>query len=116
MGKTKLTALERVNSDNYENNFYELNEKMYCIACKSVVNHARKSVIDKHLTSASHIRKENLTNLILDNITQPNLTKNKDINLELTKAFVEADIPLEKINKLHNFLKEFCNEGKLNIY
>ncbi|CAG8838222.1 31597_t:CDS:1, partial [Racocetra persica] len=47
-----------------------------------------------------------------DNINQPDITK-QDINIALAKAFVEADIPLEKINKLLNFFKEYCIKGKL---
>ncbi|CAG8759491.1 23505_t:CDS:1, partial [Dentiscutata erythropus] len=54
MGKTKFTALERVNSNDYKDDFYESNNKMFCIACKTTVNYTKKSVIDNHLNSTSH--------------------------------------------------------------
>ncbi|CAG8646323.1 10775_t:CDS:2, partial [Scutellospora calospora] len=58
--KTKFTALERLNSNDYKDNFYESNNKMFCIACKKVVNHSRKSVIDNYLNSESHKNKKHL--------------------------------------------------------
>ncbi|CAG8638371.1 8921_t:CDS:1, partial [Dentiscutata erythropus] len=60
MGKTKFTALERINSNDYKEDFYESNNKMFCIACKTVANHARKSIINNHLNSASHKNKKSV--------------------------------------------------------
>lgn len=117
MGKAKVTALERVNSNSYKDDFYESNDKMFCIVCKHVVNHIKKSTIDNHLNSASHKRRKNLKLSLDQPKDQPNIAERQNINLALAKAFVEADIPLEKINKLQNFFKEYCIEGKLiNIY
>ncbi|CAG8714688.1 33835_t:CDS:2, partial [Racocetra persica] len=79
MGKTKFTALERVNSNDYKDDFYESNNK-----------------IKKHLIGAS----------------SRNITK-QEINIALVKAFVEADIPLKKVNKLQTFFKEYCIEENM---
>ena len=37
--------------------------------------------------------------------------KQKTIVYNLVDAFVTADIPLEKIDKLQNWLRKNCNEG-----
>ena len=111
MGKAKITAIERVNS--YKDDFYELNDRMFCIFCKHVVNHTKKSTIDNHLNSTSHKQKKSNINTYPNEKSQLKLAKKQDINLALTKAFVEADIPLEKINRLQNFLREYCIEGNL---
>ncbi|CAG8798629.1 16098_t:CDS:1, partial [Dentiscutata erythropus] len=61
MEKIKFTALEHINSnDSYKDDFYESNDKMFCITCKVAVNHARKSVIDNHLNLATHKNKKSL--------------------------------------------------------
>ncbi|CAG8841704.1 31334_t:CDS:1, partial [Racocetra persica] len=73
--------LERVNSDNYNDNFYESNDQMFCIACRRVVNHARKSVIDNHLNLVSYQKRKHLIESS-DNINQPDITK-QDINIAL---------------------------------
>ncbi|CAG8849230.1 29353_t:CDS:1, partial [Racocetra persica] len=41
-----------------------------------------------------------------------NITK-QEINIVLVKAFAEANILLEKVNKLQTFFKEYCIEDKL---
>ncbi|CAG8839716.1 10288_t:CDS:1, partial [Racocetra persica] len=84
--------------------FYESNNKMFCIACKTTVNYAKKSVINNHLNLTSHKSKKRLIGASSRNITK------QEINIALVKAFAEADILLEKVNKLQTFFKEYCIE------
>ncbi len=41
----------------------------------------------------------------------PSTAERKEFVLDLTKALVEADIPIEKASKLAAFLQKYCKQG-----
>ncbi|CAG8480761.1 38267_t:CDS:2 [Gigaspora margarita] len=103
MGKTKFTALEHINSNDFKDDFYESNNKMFCIACKTVVNHARKSVIDNPLNSALHKNKEHLTeassstssnqeNINLSSLNNSDILEISESNLLENEIWTEEEI------------------------
>ncbi|CAG8790822.1 8138_t:CDS:1, partial [Dentiscutata erythropus] len=83
MEKVKIIALEHINSNNYIDDFYESNSQMFCIACRHIVNHTKKSIINNHLNSTTHKNRKNMR--LLSN--EPNIVERQDINLALAKAF-----------------------------
>ena len=49
-----VSTFQRAKEKNYKNDFYADGTKLFCIACKHVVDHKWKSTIDNHLESNSH--------------------------------------------------------------
>lgn len=88
-----------------------------CRFCDSINFHA-KNTVTAHIDSKIHIRnkkrkkrankKRQQTIQLL--LMHPKQKKNIICNL-VVDAFVAADIPLEKVDKLQNWLHEHCNEG-----
>ena len=120
-----VTASERlVKNSNFKSHFRLENKKLLCIFCNHVVSHERKSILEAHIKSPTHLKKmrevesgiEPLQTTI-PSIYQIRLEK-QEINLHLVEAFTKADIPLEKIDKLKPFFTEFCYNGKIlfNVY
>jgi len=115
-----VSAFQRAKEKNYKDDFYADGTKLFCIACKHVVDHKQKSTIDNHLESNSHkknkLEAQNSSRVIPRQQTITSLHKNisecQEININLVKAFVEANIPLEKIDSLKSFFRENFKEGK----
>jgi hypothetical protein len=103
----------------YKEDFYADNNKLFCKYCSHIVNHERKSTLDEHLRTQVHASKKqasiNNNNNNSHQTTLPTYQKKiiekQKINYELVEAFAEANIPLEKIEKLKPFLKNNCQNG-----
>ena len=115
-----VTASERLSKNSsFQIHFRLENGKLYYKFYNHIVKHERKSVVESHISSPTHLKKkreveagaETLQTTIL-NIYQVRSKKQK-INLYIVEAFSKADILLEKIDKLKPFLIEFCNNGKI---
>ena len=107
----------RLENSEYKKNFYVDGQKLFCEFCQHVLDHKKKSTLDTHLKSDKHkknVRKAE--NRIRDHQTTLNVNNNElnereVINTALVKAFTQADIPLEKVDKLKDFFLEFCRNG-----
>ncbi|GBC02652.1 hypothetical protein RclHR1_04730013 [Rhizophagus clarus] len=98
------SAIERVlENPEYVKSFYVDNEKLFCDVCQNtVLDHTKKYTIDKHLKSKKHI--SNAEKKRIDN-------EREQMNVALVKSFIQADIPLEKVDKLKSFFQEYCVNG-----
>ncbi|CAB4439617.1 unnamed protein product [Rhizophagus irregularis] len=76
-----VTAFSR--AQEFSEDFFADNGKLMCRFCNHSINFQTKNTVTTHIGSKTHI---------LD-------------------AFVAADIPLEKVDKLQNWLREYCIEG-----
>ncbi|GBC10065.1 hypothetical protein RclHR1_09300012 [Rhizophagus clarus] len=100
-----------------EDFFVDNGKLMYCF-CDHSINFQTKNTITAHIGSKTHLRnkKEKKEQQIkkrqptIQTILNASEIKKTVIN-NLVDAFVTADIPLEKIDKLQNWLRENCNEG-----
>ncbi|EXX64439.1 hypothetical protein RirG_142700 [Rhizophagus irregularis DAOM 197198w] len=89
-----------------------------CRFCDHSINFQTKNTITAHIGSKTHIRNKNEKKEQQIKKRQPTIQtilnaseiKKTAVN-NLVDAFVTADIPLEKIDKLQNWLCENCNEG-----
>lgn len=97
---------------NFNEDFYIENNKLYCISCKHIVNHSRKSILDDHLKSKNHKNKKHNSKTGQETATSSSSEKH-EINYDLVKAFAAADIPLEKVEKLQPFFLKHCKNGKI---
>jgi hypothetical protein len=115
-----VSASERLSKNSqFKIHFRLENKKLYCKFCNHVVNHERKSVIEAHINSPTHLKKKREVDEGTEALqtTIPNIyqirSEKQEINLHLVEAFTKADIPLEKIDKLKPFFIKYCNNGKI---
>jgi hypothetical protein len=125
-----ISASDRVRySKLYQEEFYVDGVKLFCRSCNVLINHDRKTTLDSHLESQKHKKAKNLSKgsgiitkqTTLTGTYKQVITENEQINIDLVKIMCEADIPLEKLNKLKPFLLKYCKNGiyhiiYLNIY
>ncbi len=115
-----VTASERLSKNSsFQIHFRLENKTLYCKFCNHIVNHERKSVVENHINSPTHLKKKRevkadaeVLQTTISSIYQVRSEK-QEINLHLVEAFTKADIPLEKIDKLKPFLINFCKNGKI---
>ncbi|GBC10765.1 hypothetical protein RclHR1_09890005 [Rhizophagus clarus] len=111
-----VTAASRVRE--FPEDFFVDNGKLICCFCDHSINFQTKNTITAHIGSKTHLRnkKEKKEQQIkkrqptIQTILNASEIKKTVIN-NLVDAFVTTDIPLEKIDKLQNWLRENCNEG-----
>ncbi|CAB4394486.1 unnamed protein product [Rhizophagus irregularis] len=102
----------------FSEDFFADNGKLMCRFCDHSINFQTKNTITAHIGSKTHIRNKNEKKEQQIKKRQPTIQtilnaseiKKTAVN-NLVDAFVTADIPLEKIDKLQNWLCENCNEG-----
>ncbi|CAB4382205.1 unnamed protein product [Rhizophagus irregularis] len=86
-----------------------------CRFCDHSINFQTKNTITAHIGSKTHIRNKNEKKEQQIKKRQPTiqtiLNASETAVNNLVDAFVTADIPLEKIDKLQNWLRKNCNEG-----
>ena len=97
----------------YQEDFYIDNNKLYCILCKHIINYSRKSILNNHLKSKNHKNKKQNLTTNQETIIFSSSSEKQEINYDLVKVFAAADIPLEKIEKLHSFFFKYCKNGKI---
>ncbi|RHZ53786.1 hypothetical protein Glove_437g46 [Diversispora epigaea] len=94
------------------------NNKLFYKFCNISIGWQNKATITTHINSKVH--KDSRRSYIAANrndrqqslhTTMVVADGRKQIIHDLVKAWVEADIPLEKINKLRDFFKKYCKEG-----
>ncbi|CAJ0630307.1 7639_t:CDS:2 [Entrophospora sp. SA101] len=93
-----VSAFQRAKEKNYKDDFYADGTKLFCIACRHVVDHKQNS-------SRAIPRQQTITSL------HKNISECQGININLVKTLVKANIPLEKIDSLKSFFKENFKEG-----
>jgi len=113
-----VTASERVNSIQlYKDNYYVSGIIMFCKFCNITIDHKNKSKVDQHLNTKKH--KNNKTAIERRNIQvnnkQNTISEKDELNLELVKIFIAANILLEKVDKLRPFFCKYCKNGMLNL-
>ncbi|RHZ57261.1 hypothetical protein Glove_391g13 [Diversispora epigaea] len=102
----------------FSDHFFADNGKLMCRFCDHSINFQTKNTITAHIGSKTHIRnKEEKENQqikkrqpTIQTLINTSETKKTIIN-NLVEAFVMADIPLEKVDKLQKWLCENCREG-----
>jgi len=114
----KVTAADRVRS--YPRGTLHVDDSLlFCSTCNVVIDHSRKHKIDKHLESASHIRKaqnsvgkQQTLKTAFECKTTRQVEKVK-ICQAWIKACCAANIPLHKSdnNELRNFLQSKVSNG-----
>jgi hypothetical protein len=112
-----INATERQREcDLYKENFYVEGNKLFCVFCNCVIDHTKKSLLDQHLKTEKH--KDNQSKekpprqLTLTGSINNFLNDRDTINKDLVRAFTQANIPLEKVDKLKPFLTQYCRNGK----
>ena len=115
-----VIASERLSKNSsFQIHFHLENKTLYCKFCNHIVNHERKSVVENHINSPTHLKKKREVEAGTEALqtTIPSIyqvrSEKQEINLHLVEAFTKADIPLEKIDKLKPFLINFCKNGKI---
>lgn len=98
--------------------FYAENDHMYCRTCNMVVEHVRKTTVDRHLTSKTHklkvdnskaseenqrLRMQSMATVV-QHSTAAALTR-KELDTDLCRTFLTCNIPLEKVD--HPALRDF---------
>jgi hypothetical protein len=109
-----IFPIDRINqNEEYKNNFYIDNKNLLCTFCKCILNYKNKFLLDQHLKTNKHKNnqqkaEENQIDLYINNTNKKEYEK---INIDLICALTQANIPLEKINKLKPFLLKYCKNG-----
>jgi hypothetical protein len=86
-----------------------VSESLFCNLCCTTIDFSRKSSVDSHRNSKRHQSAMKASGLVLSDAKQEFLT---DVTPDLTKDFIltflEADIPLSKLNRprMKNFFKK----------
>jgi hypothetical protein len=103
----------------FPNTFEVLNNTLVCLFCGHSVSWEHKVSISTHVNSKTHIKNKKNHEAATRNIySQQTLEgvlsvaeSKKAVVKDLVKAFVKANIPLEKVNALQPFLRKYCREG-----
>ncbi|CAG8850005.1 24087_t:CDS:1, partial [Racocetra persica] len=105
---------DRINeNEEYKNSFYVDDKKLFCTFCKVIINHRNKFLLDQHLNTSKHrLNKckakdpEGTSQITFDSNTCRE--EREMINVDLVHALIQANILLEKIDKLKLFLLKHC--------
>jgi hypothetical protein len=102
----------------FPNTFEVLNNTLVCLFCGHSVSWEHKVSISTHINSKTHIKNKKNHEAARNIYSQQTLEgalsvaeSKKAVVKDLVKAFVEANIPLEKVNALQPFLRKYCREG-----
>ena len=97
--------------------FNVLNNALVCLFCGHSVSWEHKVSVTTHVNSKIHLKnKKNHETAAqnnyqtLEDVLSVAESKKAVVN-DLVKAFVEANIPLEKVNALQPFFRKYCREG-----
>lgn len=89
---------------------------LFCKVCELKVEYERRSSVTQHLKTEKHVkmvkRKEIFKASTQQMITQTNTTKKSPFNMDLCKALLSANIPLNKLanRKFRNFLESYTGK------
>ncbi|CAG8617742.1 2618_t:CDS:2, partial [Scutellospora calospora] len=92
-------------NEEYEKNFYIDSKSLFCTFCKCIVNHKNKFLLDQHFKTdkyrTNEYKTKNLqkTSKMVSNINTCQ-EKNETINIDLIYTLTQANILLEKVDKL----------------
>lgn len=102
----------------FHEHFFADHGVLMCQFCDSSVNYEVRSTITTHINSKKHIKnkaakeqREVKSKQSTINTSISATQKKKDTVLDLVEAFVNANIPLEKIDKLRPWLKDSLHNG-----
>ncbi|CAG8577337.1 9308_t:CDS:1, partial [Racocetra persica] len=106
-----ITPSDRINeNEKYKKNCYVDGENLICTFCKYIINHKNKFLLDQHLNTSKH-KANKYKKKTPQETNQPTSTsqeEHKIINIDLVYALTQANISLEKIDKLKLFLLKYC--------
>src|SRR6266498_2674459 len=116
MSTKRITPYTR--QKEFPNTFDVLNNTLVCLFCGHSVSWEHKISVSSHVNSKTHIKNNKNHEVAARNIHSQTLeevlfvAKSKKVVVRnLVKAFVKANIPLEKVNALQPFLKKYYREG-----
>lgn len=121
--KLRNSALSpKYRAEQYPNDYYVSGEMLFCKFCQHTVDWKRKNTCDDHLLSKAHMKnkeRNRATNVCKANtLMQTSIAgsnKSADLRRQFVEDFVaicaEADIPLEKLEKLRLFMVKHCRQG-----
>ena len=100
----------------YQENYIVQGNVLWCRFCNIAVEHKRKDTIDKHFNTMKHLKNKNINNSNLSIqrtllLFENTINEKERVNIDMIAAFISADIPLEKIEKLKPFLLKYCKNG-----
>lgn len=105
-------------ANEFREHFFVDHGTLMCRFCDMPVNYEVKSTITTHINSAKHINNKATKEQRELRLKQPTLhtsisaaQKKKDTILDLVEAFIGANIPLEKVDKLRPWLKDNLFNG-----
>ena len=117
MGRAKTTSVYS-RAQEFTADFFEEKNKLMCRFCNISVQWKNKAAITTHINSKAHQGLRHSYNAANRKDRQQSFLTSvaavedkKQIVTDLVKAWVEADIPIEKIDKLRDFFKKHCHEG-----
>ncbi|CAG8846652.1 26961_t:CDS:1, partial [Racocetra persica] len=101
----------------FKEDFVKDNDKLMCRFCHYSVDYNIRSTIVSHIESNNHQKNKTAAERTtqtrqqtLPTVLQASESR-KNAVTSLVKAFVEANIPLEKVDKLRNWIRENIHEG-----
>ena len=113
--KTKTPA-DRIKEYGSEFLIIKKNE-LFCKLCNQLLDHSRKSTLEQHFRSKSHVKNIERKRL-RENLSQETLNNGfnsikKDFAQDLVKAFTEANIPIYKLEhkSLRGLFDRYLLEG-----
>lgn len=117
MGRAKTTSVYS-RAREFAADFFEENNKLMCRFCNISIQWQNKATVTAHLNSRAHQELRRSYNAANRKDRQQSLQSSvaimegkRQIITDLVKAWVEADIPIEKIDKLRTFFRKHCQEG-----
>jgi hypothetical protein len=97
---TKITANKR--QAEFDDDFTVINDNLFCRFCNEKVDYKKADTINKHLKSLKHKDNKLLNNksILIPQIQSQIIPNKKDAQMieELIIAFIESNIPIEKID------------------
>lgn len=119
MPKEKKSQISRLKSFILEfgdNVFSTDGRVLFCKICEIKVEYERRSSVIQHIQTVKHVkmikRKEMFNTRTKKMITQTNTTKKSTFNMDLCKALLSANIPLNKLSNqvFRNFLELYTGK------
>lgn len=117
-----VTPKQRVfQNPKYKENYYasEDNKLLFCKACESPVDHSRPKSLEDHLKTAKHeraVKRKQERNLsqrrqgTLEGAATAAANRN-DVTQDFVAMMTEADIPIDKTEKMQPFMRKHCRSG-----
>ncbi len=77
---------------------------LFCIYCRCVVKHERKSVLDNHMKSKHHLDAQQTSKTVVESAHEQ---KSSQFCIDLVTTFLSSNTPLERIDMFRPFLTKY---------